>query len=222
MSALLPCSAHLLHLYYSAVLQARLQFRRAHLLRYRAMTEELITCELTCSADPGDWTVKTGDMDCERPIFSVSGGVVKQQEPPQEQQQAGDTAAAAAAAPTSPAAAATTAGSGISPAGCELCVEHESELDWFCRTERKPICSHCAVVGTCRGHTVTPLANRVTAIRVSVWSLNTEAVTFIPQLFAFCCEHCGLRLLVYTFRNVVLFTWDTCRVINSPGRLLSL
>lgn len=157
------------------------------------MTEELITCELTCSADPGE-TVKTGDMDGERPIFSVSGGVVKQQEPPQEQQQqqAGDTAAAS----TSPAAAATTAESGISE--CELCVEHESELDWFCRTERKPICSHCAVVGACRGHTVTPLANRVTAIRVSVWSLNTEAVmSFVVNIVACGCLFTPLEMWFY-------------------------
>uniref|UniRef100_A0A667YHS5 B-box and SPRY domain containing n=1 Tax=Myripristis murdjan TaxID=586833 RepID=A0A667YHS5_9TELE len=46
-----------------------------------------------------------------------------------------------------------------------LCVEHESELDWFCSTEQKLICSHCAIVGSCHGHTVTPLASRVAAVR---------------------------------------------------------
>uniref|UniRef100_A0A3Q4GGY3 B-box and SPRY domain containing n=1 Tax=Neolamprologus brichardi TaxID=32507 RepID=A0A3Q4GGY3_NEOBR len=47
----------------------------------------------------------------------------------------------------------------------ELCVDHESELDWFCGTEQKLICSHCATVGSCQGHTVTPLATRVTRVR---------------------------------------------------------
>uniref|UniRef100_A0A3B4FQC3 B-box and SPRY domain containing n=1 Tax=Pundamilia nyererei TaxID=303518 RepID=A0A3B4FQC3_9CICH len=49
--------------------------------------------------------------------------------------------------------------------GFELCVDHESELDWFCGTEQKLICSHCATVGSCQGHTVTPLATRVTRVR---------------------------------------------------------
>ncbi|KAJ7988595.1 hypothetical protein DPEC_G00325180 [Dallia pectoralis] len=55
--------------------------------------------------------------------------------------------------------------SGIFPGESELCVVHDSDLDWFCSSEQKRICSHCAIVGSCQGHTVTPLANRVTAIR---------------------------------------------------------
>lgn len=49
----------------------------------------------------------------------------------------------------------------------ELCMEHESDLDWFCCSEQKLICSHCTIVGSCQGHTVIALANRVTAVRVS-------------------------------------------------------
>uniref|UniRef100_A0A8C6STY1 B30.2/SPRY domain-containing protein n=1 Tax=Neogobius melanostomus TaxID=47308 RepID=A0A8C6STY1_9GOBI len=55
--------------------------------------------------------------------------------------------------------------SGIFSGECELCVDHEAELDWFCGTDQKLICSHCAIVGPCRDHTLTPLATRVTAIR---------------------------------------------------------
>uniref|UniRef100_A0A4W5JIP5 B-box and SPRY domain containing n=1 Tax=Hucho hucho TaxID=62062 RepID=A0A4W5JIP5_9TELE len=47
----------------------------------------------------------------------------------------------------------------------ELCMEHESDLDWFCSSEQKLICLHCTIVGSCQGHTVTPLASRVTAVR---------------------------------------------------------
>uniref|UniRef100_H3CUE6 B-box and SPRY domain containing n=1 Tax=Tetraodon nigroviridis TaxID=99883 RepID=H3CUE6_TETNG len=47
----------------------------------------------------------------------------------------------------------------------ELCVEHEAELDWFCGTEQKVVCSLCTVAGPCQGHAVTPLADRVTAVR---------------------------------------------------------
>ncbi|XP_070991387.1 B box and SPRY domain-containing protein-like isoform X1 [Oncorhynchus clarkii lewisi] len=55
--------------------------------------------------------------------------------------------------------------SGIFSGESELCVEHESDLDWFCCSEQKLICSHCTIVGSCQGHTVTALANRVTAVR---------------------------------------------------------
>uniref|UniRef100_A0A3P9A0W1 B30.2/SPRY domain-containing protein n=1 Tax=Esox lucius TaxID=8010 RepID=A0A3P9A0W1_ESOLU len=55
--------------------------------------------------------------------------------------------------------------SGIFSGESELCVVHDSDLDWFCSSEQKLICSHCAIVGSCVGHTVTPLASRVTAIR---------------------------------------------------------
>ncbi|KAM9793780.1 B box and SPRY domain-containing protein isoform X1 [Syngnathus typhle] len=55
--------------------------------------------------------------------------------------------------------------SGIFSGESETCVEHECELDWFCVTELKLICSHCTIVGSCHGHSVTPLENRVTAVR---------------------------------------------------------
>lgn len=73
---------------------------------------------------------------------------------------------------TSPAATTSDSESGIFSGECELCVEHESELDWFCGTEQKLICSQCAVVGSCHGHTVTPLSARVTAVRVRVWTID--------------------------------------------------
>ncbi|XP_044189856.1 B box and SPRY domain-containing protein [Thunnus albacares] len=133
------------------------------------MTEELKTCELVCSS-PGDpretlHTVRPKDMDGEQPIFSVLSGGVRQQ-------QAGDTTAVTRCGgggggngTTSPAATTSDNESGIFSGECELCVEHESELDWYCGTEQKLICSHCAIVGPCHGHTVTPLATRVTAVR---------------------------------------------------------
>ncbi|XP_036385363.1 B box and SPRY domain-containing protein [Megalops cyprinoides] len=46
-----------------------------------------------------------------------------------------------------------------------LCVDHESELDWYCSSEGKLICSHCAIVGSCQGHTVTPIARRAADVR---------------------------------------------------------
>ncbi|KAG8010729.1 B box and SPRY domain-containing protein [Nibea albiflora] len=92
-------------------------------------------------------------MECEQPIFSVLSGGLKQQK------EAGDTSTSTTTNTT------TDAESGIFSGECELCVEHESELDWFCGTEQKLICSHCAIVGPCHGHTVTPLATRVTAVR---------------------------------------------------------
>lgn len=162
------------------------------------MTEQLVTRDFTCSpysADPEE-TLKTGRMDCELPVFSVLGGGVKRQ------QQAGGTAVS-----TTPAAATTTdTESGIFSGECELCVEHESELDWFCGTEQKLICSHCAIVGTCHGHTVTPLANRVTAVRVSVW---TSLCVFIYNscllLLLFLLMSCGIRLVVFNFGNYKIF-----------------
>ncbi|XP_070781073.1 B box and SPRY domain-containing protein [Enoplosus armatus] len=132
------------------------------------MTEELVTCDLTCSSSSADSEetlngVKRGEMDCEQPIFSVLSGGVKQQ---QQQQAGGVTSYCGGGEATSPAAATTTdTESGIFSGECELCVEHESELDWFCGTEQKLICSHCAIVGSCHGHTVTPLVTRVTAVR---------------------------------------------------------
>ncbi|XP_034402778.1 B box and SPRY domain-containing protein [Cyclopterus lumpus] len=123
------------------------------------MTEELTTCDLTCPSSPtGSEKTSTGlntkEMDFEQPIFSVLSGGVKQQ------QQAEDTAVA-----TSPTGTTADSESGIFSGEYEVCVEHEAELDWFCGTETKLICSHCAIVGPCHGHTVTPLATRVTAVR---------------------------------------------------------
>ncbi|KAI1905094.1 hypothetical protein AGOR_G00012390 [Albula goreensis] len=46
-----------------------------------------------------------------------------------------------------------------------LCVEHESELNWYCSSEGKLICSHCAIVGSCQGHTVTPIAKKAANVR---------------------------------------------------------
>uniref|UniRef100_A0A3Q0SU52 B-box and SPRY domain containing n=1 Tax=Amphilophus citrinellus TaxID=61819 RepID=A0A3Q0SU52_AMPCI len=66
---------------------------------------------------------------------------------------------------TSPAAATSDSESGIFSVESEVCVDHECELDWFCGTEQKLICSQCTIVGSCQGHTVTPLATRVTAVR---------------------------------------------------------
>ncbi|XP_061117973.1 LOW QUALITY PROTEIN: B box and SPRY domain-containing protein [Conger conger] len=45
------------------------------------------------------------------------------------------------------------------------CVDHKSDLDWFCRSEAKLICSHCAIQGSCNGHTVTPVARRAADVR---------------------------------------------------------
>ncbi|GAA6217136.1 B box and SPRY domain-containing protein isoform X1 [Lates japonicus] len=128
------------------------------------MSGELITCELTCvplSSEPEETlnAVKSRKMDCEQPIFSVLSGDVKE---------AGDAAVPSSCGgggPASPTATTSDTESGIFSGECELCVEHESELDWFCGTEQKLICSHCAIVGSCHGHTVTPLATRVTAVR---------------------------------------------------------
>lgn len=47
------------------------------------------------------------------------------------------------------------------------CVDHHADLDWFCGSEGKLICSHCAIVGPCQGHTVTLLATQASTVRVS-------------------------------------------------------
>uniref|UniRef100_A0A3B3BDJ9 B-box and SPRY domain containing n=2 Tax=Oryzias melastigma TaxID=30732 RepID=A0A3B3BDJ9_ORYME len=110
------------------------------------MTEGFTACDLTCSAA----TEKASNgrrMDLEQPIFSVLTGGLRAQ-------QAGGAVGAT-----------SDTESGIFSAEAELCVEHDSELDWFCGTEQKPVCSQCASSGSCRGHAVTPLATRVTAVR---------------------------------------------------------
>lgn len=127
------------------------------------MTEELTTCDLACPSSPGVpeeavGSARSAGMKCEQPIFSAlsGGGGVKQT----VSSLCGDGA-------SSPAAATSDTESGIFSGECELCVQHETELDWFCGTEQKLICSHCAM-GSCHGHVVTPLSNRVTTVRVSL------------------------------------------------------
>ncbi|XP_004538080.2 B box and SPRY domain-containing protein [Maylandia zebra] len=129
------------------------------------MTEDFETCDLTCSSPSGDpeetLKVKSWSMECEQPIFSALGGGMKLQKTvdaprPTMSGSPGKTSLAAATSDTE---------SGIYSVESELCVDHESELDWFCGTEQKLICSHCATVGSCQGHTVTPLATRVTRVR---------------------------------------------------------
>lgn len=122
--------------------------------------------DLTCSPTSGDpeeviHAVKIRDMNCKQPIFSVLDVGMK------AQQAVGDTAVptSTCGGATSPAVTTSDTESGIFSVESEVCVEHESELDWFCGTEQKLICSHCAIVGSCHGHTVTPLASRVTAVR---------------------------------------------------------
>ncbi|XP_054469015.1 B box and SPRY domain-containing protein [Anoplopoma fimbria] len=131
------------------------------------MTEEIITCDLICPSSPEETSggFKTEKkMDLEQPIFSALSGGAKQQQQVEEVEveevEEEDTALA-----TSPAGTTADSESGIFSGEYESCVEHESELDWFCGTEQKLICSHCAIVGPCHGHTVTPLATRVTAVR---------------------------------------------------------
>ncbi|KAJ8286809.1 hypothetical protein GJAV_G00043510 [Gymnothorax javanicus] len=46
-----------------------------------------------------------------------------------------------------------------------LCVDHKSELDWFCRLDGKLVCANCALVGSCHGHRVTPVARRAADVR---------------------------------------------------------
>ncbi|XP_047425962.1 B box and SPRY domain-containing protein [Mugil cephalus] len=167
MPELLPCSAHLLHLCYRSVPGIGASpAPPVHLLRYRAMTEEFTTCDLTCSSPTGDPRGKSRNMDCEQPIFSALGCGGKQQEAgggiaPASTCVVRDGSGGAA----SPTATPSDTESGIFSVECELCVEHEAELQWFCGTEQKLICSNCAIVGSCQGHTVTLVADRVTAVR---------------------------------------------------------
>ncbi|XP_071322880.1 B box and SPRY domain-containing protein [Trachinotus anak] len=128
------------------------------------MSQELVTCELICSSTSSkpEESLRSRAMDCEQPIFSVLSGGVKVEVGASSDGGGGDGGRGGAA---SPAATTSDTESGIFSGECELCVEHESELDWFCGTEQKLICSHCAIVGSCHGHAVTPLATRVTAVR---------------------------------------------------------
>lgn len=108
---------------------------------------------------PGSSAEETLQSDCHhQPIFSVmdSAGGLKQ---------GGGSAVPSGGAPPPAAATTSDAESGVFSVESELCVEHESELDWFCGTDQKLICVRCASVGSCQGHTVSPLAARVTAVR---------------------------------------------------------
>ncbi|XP_055010021.1 B box and SPRY domain-containing protein isoform X2 [Boleophthalmus pectinirostris] len=121
------------------------------------MSDGLVTCELICSSDEQDRILKPLEnaiMASDQPIFTVLSDGMKLKE---ERHSAGPGGGAASLTK------ATTSDneSGIFSGECELCENHEAELDWFCATEQKLICSHCAIVGQCRGHSVTPLAARV-------------------------------------------------------------
>lgn len=47
----------------------------------------------------------------------------------------------------------------------ERCPEHEAELSWFCYTEDRRVCSHCAIEGRCKTHRVKPVDRRATDVR---------------------------------------------------------
>lgn len=101
-------------------------------------------------------------MEAEQQIFTVLSGQGAKLRP------AEDTAAPGGGVRGAPAATTSDTESGIFPGESELCAEHESELDWFCATEQKVTCARCVRGGSCQGHSVTPLAGRVSAVRVSV------------------------------------------------------
>lgn len=103
-----------------------------------------------------------GGMELEGPGFSPPDGDGKRRQQVSE----------AAATPTD-------TESGIFPGEGELCVEHEAELDWFCGTEQKVVCSLCTVAGPCQGHAVTPLADRVTAVRVSILNIQESLLKLL-------------------------------------------
>ncbi|XP_035464620.2 B box and SPRY domain-containing protein [Scophthalmus maximus] len=164
-SVSLPCSALTCYTCVTAQRRGRDSAGSAsvHLSRSCAMSEELLTRRSPGAAEDAlDAENRGREMDCEQPIFSaLSGGAkaVGGTEPP------ASSHGGAGSGVASPAATASDSESGIFSGECELCVEHESELDWFCGTEQKLICSHCAIVGPCHGHAVTPLATRVASIR---------------------------------------------------------
>ncbi|XP_037547821.1 B box and SPRY domain-containing protein [Nematolebias whitei] len=123
--------------------------------------EEFTTCDLTTCSSTTEETFNTVNIQEIEPIFSVLTGGMRA---------AGDTVSpgtcgGGGSGCTSPTAATSDTESGIFSVESEVCVEHESELDWFCGTEQKLICSRCATVGPCRAHAVTPLASRVTSVR---------------------------------------------------------
>ncbi|XP_038157833.1 B box and SPRY domain-containing protein [Cyprinodon tularosa] len=160
----LPGSAHLLHLCYSAVPQRR-DSAGAHLFSSCAMTEGFTECDLTCSSPtPSVETLNAVNhlkLEPEQPIFSVLTGGMKEQERGEAHIAVSHPTTCGATSPT----AASDTESGVFSVESELCAEHDFELDWFCGTEQKLICSRCATAGPCREHSVAPLARRVTAVR---------------------------------------------------------
>lgn len=143
------------------------------------MNTELETCDLTCASDDLDNGEKITDtlyninMDSEQPIFSALTGHLQQNGTHSGKD---ISSSSSKANPATSAATTSDTESGISSGESELCVEHESELDWFCGTEQKRICSHCAIEGSCQGHSVTPLATRATVVRVSAPELYVQII----------------------------------------------
>ncbi|MEQ2187646.1 hypothetical protein GOODEAATRI_006789 [Goodea atripinnis] len=135
------------------------------------MTEGFTECDLTCSSPTTSVeslnVVNRLKIEPEQPIFAVLTGGMKEQE--EEEAHIGEsrpsTCDGSREGATSPKAAASDTESGIFSVESELCPEHDSELDWFCGTEQKLICSRCANAGPCREHSVAPLARRVSAVR---------------------------------------------------------
>lgn len=146
----------------------------AHLFSYCAMTEGFTECDLTCSSPTTSVetlnAVACLKIDPEQPIFSVLTGGMKEQQPKQEEADIAvshqSTCGGSGGGATSPTSAASDTESGIFSVESEVCAEHDSELDWFCATEQKLICSRCANAGPCREHSVAPLARRVAVVRV--------------------------------------------------------
>lgn len=158
-----------------------------HRLRYHIMTAELAPCDLISSGSREETAKAPADLECEGSVLSALGGAEKQQ-------------VSMAAATT------TDTESGFFSGEDDLCVEHESKLDWFCGTERKVVCLHCTVVGPCQGHTVTPLADRVAVVRVSILPfLAPYSYYFINELISLSI----LSHLKHTYVNIkyTLLLW---------------
>lgn len=136
------------------------------------MSAELETCDLTpvpLRDEPdteveGKGRSENFNMDLEQPIFSALSVLQDGTHSAKEDLSliSGNKTAATLAVVTT-----SDSESGIFAGESEHCVEHEAELGWFCSSEQKLICSQCAIVGPCQGHSVTPVASRVTTVRVS-------------------------------------------------------
>lgn len=64
----------------------------------------------------------------------------------------------------------------------DRCADHESQLDWYCSTEDRLICSHCAATGTCKSHTVTPVFKKAADMRVSENDTRTARARMLDAL----------------------------------------